>query len=94
MKKANEVINVFSTLFGENNVEILDKYESDKKIVIEFVLFKEIYFSSVIDKQVNDDILESQIKSQYNEAKIRLKDLLLKIDRYLINEIMPVQSGR
>lgn len=94
MKKANEVINVFSRLFGENNVEILDKYESDKKIVIEFVLFKEIYFSSVIDKQVNDDILESQIKSQYNEAKIRLKDLLLKIDRYLINEIMPVQSGR
>ena len=94
MKKANEVINVFSTLFGENNVEILDKYESDKKIVIEFVLFKEIYFSSVIDKQVDNDILESQIKSQYNEAKIRLKDLLLKIDRYLINEIMPVQSGR
>lgn len=94
MKKANEVINVFSRLFGENNVEILDKYESDKKIVIEFVLFKEIYFSSVIDKQVDNDILESQIKSQYNEAKIRLKDLLLKIDRYLINEIMPVQSGR
>lgn len=94
MKKANEVINIFSRLFGENNVEILDKYESDNKIVIEFVLFKEIYFSSVIDKQVSDDILESQIKSQYNEAKVRLKDLLLKIDRYLINEIMPVQSGR
>ena len=89
MNKAKEVISIFIRLFGRDNIEVLNTYETEEDVIVEFMLFEEVFFTSYIDKKIeNQDILESEIKSQYDNAKCMLKDLLLKIDRFLMNEIM------
>lgn len=93
-----KLIDTFIQLFGEENVEIADKEVDtcrtiEGKIVkihiITFILFKEIYFKAFINDDITDEnLLELKIKNEYSKACDILKDLLLRMDRYFVNEIM------
>lgn len=93
-----ELIDTFIKLFGKDNIEIYNKEfvggrtkegERTGTYIITFILFGEIKFVAYINDDITDEkFLDIKIKHEYSRACDTLKDLLLRLDRYFINEIM------
>ena len=93
-----ELINTFIKLFGEENIEIYDRESvgvitnNTKRVkthIISFRLFGEVDFKAYINNDIKSkELLDIKIKNEYSRACNLLKDLLLRLDRYFVNEIM------
>lgn len=93
-----KLMNKFIELFGENNIEILDREyvevrpTNNRKIrtyIITFMLFGEIKFKAHINNDITDEeLLDIKIKHEYSKACDTLKSLILRMDNYFKHEIM------